>query len=1035
MKSILLLLSLTTATATAYAQEGPYFVDHPALSPDGKTIIFSYNQDLWRAPAAGGDAVRITALEGAETRPSVSPDGKWLAFTGSVYGNEDVFVMPLGGGEITRLTFHDAGDAVEGWSWDNQRIYFTSGRSNRMATYAVSPTGGTPRRYFGDDYFNNVHNVAEHPDGSLYFNESWESSLFVHRKRYRGPFNPDIKRYDPATDNYSVLTDWEGKDMQPIIDRAGTVYFVSDRDNDEYNLYRLSDDGSAERLLSSATSVYAPTVSADGSLIAYVKNYQLYTLDPATGKEARVAVALSNYEALAQPQDFGTDGKVEAFDVAPDGKKIAFVSRGELFVSDLDGKFISELATGDGRVGEVHWLKDSRTLLFNQTVEGYQNWFTLAADGSGQPVQRTDDRRNNRNLVISHDTTRAVYLSGRDELRLLDLSSFDSRTALQDEFWAIQNTRPRWSPDDAYVAVNVRRNFEMDIMILDVAAGEAFNLTETGVSEWGPYWSPDGKYLYYHSARHQPGYPRGGGDANVYRLPLRRLQEPLRGAGFARLFAEDTTARDSATVIERQGIMERVEQIGTSFGDQGSIAVVQEGDRQVVLYGGDQEAGKPKLFKTVLEPFAEPKTETIDAPGAGGADDLVEADGKYYLLGGGKVLRLNLDKNDSEPLELQYTFRRVLRPEFEQMYYETWANLEENFYDSAFHGVNWRDVRDRYAEYLPYVTTRADLRRLINDMLGELNTSHFGFYSSGEEEAVTFGSQSLDVGLHFADDDPYRVTGILADGPADYFGAEVAAGDRLVAVDGADVDPDRNREYYFARPSVDGEITLTFERNGTRYRTRLHPVSSGRARDLRYDEWVDANQRRVDEATDERVAYVHMKNMGGGELDNFLNEMVSEGQRRDALILDLRYNTGGNVHNDVLQFLSQRPYLRWGYRGGEKTLQPNFTPAAKPIVLLINEQSLSDAEMTAEGFQTLGLGTVVGMPTYRWIIFTSGGRLVDGSSYRLPSWGCYTLEGENLEKVGVTPDVEVNNTMTDRLHGRDPQLERAIELTTSARKR
>ncbi|WP_116105546.1 S41 family peptidase [Lewinella sp. IMCC34191] len=1030
MKPLIILL-LVCGTLSA---QDLYFVDEPTLTPDGREIVFSYNQDLWRVPAAGGMASRITALEGNETNPSISPDGKYLAFSGSQYGNLDVYLMPLEGGPIRQLTYHEADDKVESWSWDSGMVYFTSGRENRMSTYTVPVAGGTPVRQFGENYFNTVHNAAEHPDGSVYFNESWESSLFVHRKRYRGPYNPDIKRYDPASDTYTKLTEWEGKDMLPVIDREGTVYFVSDRDNQEYNLYRLT-DGGAERLASSAESVFAPAVSADGSLLAYVKNYQLYTLDPASGQETKVPVTISGFEGLAKQQDFKTGSNVTAFDVAYDGEKIAFVSRGELFVADEEGKFIRQLMTGPGRVREVKWLKDNRTLLFNQTVDGYLNWFTLPADGSGEMVQRTDDDRNNRGLVVSHDTTRAVYLSGRDELRILDLDDYSSETILTDEFWAIQNTLPRWSLDDAYVAVNARRDFEMDILVYNVADKSHYNLTETGVSEWGPYWSPDSKYLYFHSARHQPGYPRGGGDANVYRLPLRRVREPFRTARYDQLFSDDQDEKDSVTVIEPKGIMERIEQIGTAFGDQGSLAVVQDGEKQIVIYGSDQEGGKTQLYKTVLSPFEDPKTESIDAKGAGGADDLVTADGKHYLLGGGKILKLDLDKNKAEPIELDYTFRRTLRPEFEQMYYETWANLEENFYDSEFHGVDWREVRDHYSEFLPYVSTRGDLRRLINDMLGELNTSHFGFYSSGEEEETTFGSKTFDLGIRFRADEPYVVESIVADGPADYSDIDLQSGDRLIELDGQAIDPADNRFSYLTRPSVDGEVEAKFERGSDGFVVRLHPVSYGQARDLQYDAWVDENQHRVDEATDQKVAYVYMKNMGGGELDNFLNEMVSEGHNREALILDLRYNTGGNVHNDVLQFLSQEPYLKWGYRGGEKTLQPNFTPDAKPIVLLINEQSLSDAEMTAEGFKQLNLGTTVGMPTYRWIIFTSGGGLVDGSSYRLPSWGCYTLEGKNLEKTGVEPDVRVDNTMLDRLHGRDPQLERAIQIVTSGARR
>lgn len=246
-------------------------------------------------------------------------------------------------------------------------------------------------------------------------------------------------------------------------------------------------------------------------------------------------------------------------------------------------------------------------------------------------------------------------------------------------------------------------------------------------------------------------------------------------------------------------------------------------------------------------------------------------------------------------------------------------------------------------------------------------------------------------------------------------------------MNGEAVDTTRNRDAYFTKPSRDKEMALTFRRAGadTNYVVRLHPQSSLSGN--LYDEWQDWNQQYVDEKSKNRIAYVHMKNMSMGEYEDFVKDMTRDWYNKEALILDLRYNTGGNVHDLVLQFLSQKPYLQWKYRGGAFTPQPNFGVAAKPIVLLINEQSLSDAEMTATGFKALKLGKVIGTETYRWIIFTSGKGLVDGSFFRLPSWGCYTLDGDDIEKEGVKPDIYVKQTFVQRLADEDPQLERAIK--------
>ena len=280
----------------------------------------------------------------------------------------------------------------------------------------------------------------------------------------------------------------------------------------------------------------------------------------------------------------------------------------------------------------------------------------------------------------------------------------------------------------------------------------------------------------------------------------------------------------------------------------------------------------------------------------------------------------------------------------------------------------------------------------------------------------------------FDDEDPYIVNHVIRNGCADLTDSKIEKGDELVSVDGVRTDGSQNRESYFMQPKIPDEMVLGFRRGSRVYKIKIHPVSYNKMQDQLYDEWVDVNRKRVDYLSNKQIGYVYMKNMGGGALDQFEKDMVSDSvSSRKALILDLRYNTGGNVHDKVLQFLSQRPYLQWKYRNGRMSPQPNFAPAAKPIILLINEQTLSDGEMTAEGFKQLKLGKIIGTETYHWIIFTSAKRLVDGSTVRLPSWGCYTLDGKNLETNGVSPDIYVKNTFEDRMNNSDPQITKAVE--------
>ncbi len=1046
-QTIVLFLSLLYCSVLLKAQEA-YFQMDPTVSPDGLTIVFSYDGDLWKIPSSGGEALRLTAMKGEETLPRISPDGKWIAFSATQYGNRDVFIMPMQGGEIQQLTFHDSADDVDSWSWDSKHIYFTSSRYNRFGGYKVSTTGLTPTRLF-DHYFNNVHNVAEHPTtGEIFFNESWESKNFTHRKRYKGDYNPDIKSYNPKTKTYKEYTSYRGKDFWVTFDKEGKLYFASDEANGEYNLYTFIDDKKTA-LTNFKSSIGRPQISANGKKVVFTKDYQIFVYDVASKKTTKVSINIYKNNTLAKSQDFKVKGKISYFDVSPDNKKIAFISRGELFVSDIKGKFVKKIqTTPDERVLEVKWLKDNRTLLFNQTAAGYSNLYTISADGTDSEKRHTKEARNNINLVMSHDLEKASYISGRNELRLLDLSSFKSTTVVTDEFWALYAGHAYFSPDDSYLLYNAYRNFELDVFTYHIPTKKIINLTNTGVSESNPVWSADGKYVFFDSNLTEPGFPRGNPTAHIYRMALDKYEKPFKSDKFNSLFSEkeekdnkektkkekdknkkdkkeDKTKKIKITINEN-GLMDRLDLIGPRFGLQGGTDIITMGDATYVYYYSNHSEGTYNLWRTTIKPFEDNKTEKVGSDRVFGFQTKSVND-KHYMLINGAINTVNLSRNKVEKIAIDATFRKNLVNEFNQMFYEAWAGFESNFYNEDFHGEDWQALRDKYAAFLPHLTKRTQLTMLFNDMLGELNTSHFGFRSNGKEDDAYYGSRTLSTGILFSKNDPYTVQRIIAKSPADVTGKDIQPGDRLVSVNGKVVDTKVNREHYFSEPSIDKEIQLVFRRNNQNKTVNIHPISSRALRNLLYDEWVASNQAYTDSKSGKRIAYVHMKNMGGGELNNFKRKMVSEAYKKQALILDLRNNTGGNVHDDVLQFLSQKPYAKWKYREGKLAPQPNFGPAAKPIIILVNEQTLSDAEVTSAGFKALGLGKVIGTETYRWIIFTSGAGLVDGSFYRLPSWGCYNLAGDNLEKTGVVPDIYVKETFKDRLTGKQPQLDRAIQ--------
>lgn len=1007
-----------------------YFLTHPSLSPDARQVVFSYEGDIWKVDLSTKQSFRITGMTGRETNPVFSPDGKWIAFTGRQDGNPNIYIVPAYGGEIKQLTFHDAADVAETWSWDSKNIYFNSNRYNDNSIYSININGGTPVRLF-EGFFNWPHNVAIYPGkNKFYFNDTWESQGYASRKRYKGDFNPEIKSYDFDKKEFVVHTKYNGKDLWPSIDTKGNIYFASDEVNGEYNLYKLDGDKKVN-LTDFSSSILNPRVSANGEKVVFEKDYQLWLYDINSKKSEKIDLSIFANNTLILEEEFNAAGKITAFDISPDNKKIVFVSRGLLFVSDMEGKFIKQLTTNPAeRVLEVNWLKDNKTILFTRTWKGWSNLFTINADKNEMEKQITSEESNIQSLVLNETRTKALYLSGRNNLVLMDLNGFKSDVLVKDEFWALYPEKPSFSPDEKYVLYTAYRNFEHDIFVYDMTAKKSFNITKTGVSESSPVWSPDGKYIYFESDKINPSYPTGTKDKEIFRVALLKFNTDFKSNKYEKLFVEEK--KDSSkvkVVIDFKDIEKRWEPVASQPTNQSNAYVYQKNDETFVFYNSNHDNDGNNIWYTKLKPFERPSHQKIAGATNGSAEFKFSKD-NFYTLADGNIIKVSTASNKADKISISFAFRKKLADEFKQMFYETFTNVDDNYYDEKFHGVNWADIKSKYEKFIPYLTSRDDLRRILIDMLGELNSSHLGFTSNGDEEKVYYKSATMNTGIIFENLDPYKVKSIIPLSPADKYDINIKPGDILTAVNNVKIQKDVNREKYFLTTSVDDEIELTFKRGDSTISAKIHPSRTFNVRTNLYDEQIEKNQKFVDSKSNNRIAYIHMKDMGGSELENFLTEINNEFHYKDALILDLRYNRGGNVHDGVLNMLSQKPYTQWKYRGGKMTIQPNFAPSAKPIILLINEQSLSDAEMTAAGFKELKLGKIIGTESYRWLIFTSGKTLVDGSYYRLPSWGCYDMKGNDIEWNGVKPDIYVKQSFEDKMMNKDPQLEKAIEEIT-----
>lgn len=998
---------------------GVKFALKPSLSPDAKYIYFSFNGDIYRVARDGGEALSVISTKGYDNNPVISPDGKWIAFSSDLDGNSNVYVTPVQGGEIKQLTWSDVSDIPVSWAVDSKSIYIESGRYNQVTTYVLPITGGTPSRLFGD-FFNTVTSLSENPKtGSYIFIESMEGYSFSTRRGYKGEHNADLLEWNPKTKEYRELTTFDGKDQWPMVDANGNIYYASEEANGYANLMKLSTPKNVP-LTKFDSPIKTPSIAYNGEAIVFIKNYEINIYDIKRGSVSTPEIKLNDTRFVSP-----ISVKVEVPEnvaLSPDGKKLAFSFRGALFVSDSKGNFVTALpVTSLERVTEVQWADDN-TLYYLRTNKGFGNIFKMKpAEGVESTIYTPS--MNIKSLTVSNKRDKIAFIEGSNRIMSLNLKDDKTSELTKQEFWSFQGYPLHFSADDKNLLFSAMNLFDRDIFIYNFENKSVLNLTNSATPEDDPQVTKDGKYIYFTANRLNPSFPRGAQES-IFRVALRNSDTPFQSNEFEKLFTKSKATSDSLISVVERDFQRRYEPLMRSNGYQNSPYLFTSGSKSYILFNSNHE-GESGLYVQEIKDWDQKPPQRVK--GIRSAMSYISNGNTLMVLDRTGLYSVEPAGASATKIEINHSFSKSITDEFSQMLYEVWALLEQNFYDVNFHGTDWYKVKERYASYLPYVKTRVELRMLISDMLGELNSSHLGFSSMGKEEDTPFKLFTSNVGLIFDNENPLLIRGILRNSKADVDGVNIKGGDILVAVNGKVVDKSVDRDFYFTEPQQKKEVRLTIKRDGKEFDVMLHTNSSSEIRDMMYLAWEDNCRDLTEKLSKGKFAYIHLRDMGDGSLNNFLIEMNTYAVHKEGLILDLRYNNGGNVHKEVIDYLLQKQHFSWGYRDKERFSHPVITPSEKPLIVLINERSLSDAEVTSNGIQELGIAKIVGTESYRWIIFTSGAMLVDGSYCRLPAWGCYSVDGKDLEKTGVKPDIYVKNTFKDRVESKDPQLERAVK--------
>ena len=1036
----------------------------PALNPNENEIAFSYQGDIWTYDLQKLRANRLTIHEAYESNPVYSPDGNNIAFNGNRFGNNDVFTISREGGFPKRLTYHSTADKLTDWSHEGQLIFETN-RTYRQIEwdkeiYQVSADGGTPFRIL--DAVGKMASIS--PDGK--YMAFVKGACRIEREAYNGPADMEIWLYEFASKKFSRLSNNEVNDYLPKWKSNSELLFLSSV-NGKYNIQSIKIEGSEISKPVSITSFSDDGVNffdVQGSSIVMERAGKLF-LQKNNEPLQEIDLNIKADYRFDPKEKKSYSNNLSAYNISPNAKNVAMVIRGEVFVKPLDKekRRAHNLSNHPYRDYDLSWLNDSSLLFISDRDGQYDIYMATSADPKKSDLSAslrhkltriTNSPENEGDLYVSPDGKKILFkrTSSTTELILANINSkgkiSGEKTLLKG--WDAPNGI-KWSPDSRYIAYSQSDlTFNNEVYIMDVSSGEAHNISMHPKSDYGPFWSEDGSKLGFLSQRNN-------GDSDVWFVWLQKEEwqktKEDREDGF--YFEEEEENSDSKKdkkdkkkskkkdsvdpiQIDFEEIHHRLDQVTSLPGDERQLIISKDGETFYFTASSNVSRGSDlysiKFDGTEIKQLSKggksPRGLQLDPK----SDDL-------YALRMGKLNKVGTKKGDFTAFPHSAKITIDHNQEREEVFEEGWMAIKNGFYDPNFHGQDWKALHDKYKPLAMAASTDQDFRYIFNLMLGQLNASHMGMYGSNPENTIKERTGRLGIEVK-----PSKkglvVNHVVMNSPADRSQSKINIGDIILEVNGEQMGENSNFYEFFQDESNNEVLMKLKSKDGSEREIAIRPSRS--LGNLLYEEWVRERKRLVEEYSGGRLGYIHIQGMNFPSFERFERELTASGLGKEGIVIDVRFNGGGWTTDYLMAVLNVKQHAYTVPRGAAENLEKEnekfkeYYPYSerlplaswtKPSIAMCNESSYSNAEIFSHAYKSLGIGSLVGMPTFGAVISTGGKGLLDGSFIRMPFRAWYVKSsGMNMENGPAVPDVVLENAPDDRANEKDSQLKKAVEV-------